>query len=657
MAPPDPALPTLSTDELAVVPTPPVRTVEVETGDPELDEELAAAIQASPDRPEEALAHSRAALARAEATGNPLGQAYALLCEGSSLYLLSDHEAALRTLTRALTEMEPLGDLRGRALVLGSLASVRVSLGHLDEALEAAHDALQLARALGDREQEAWLLAGLGNSYLDLGETELAMEVGETALRLFAALGQRGGQARAHTVVGGALRLLGRPDEAQIHYEAARRIATEAGSEVNVAQAIYDLGELERDAGRWEAALDLHRQALELRRRFRNRQAQSTSLLRIGQVLSAQGEAEAAYEALHEAHRIATDIGAIPRLADVERALADAYERAGRPADALAHLRQYQAHREAYLSARTQTRVEVVEVRAEAERARQEAEIARVRTEELGAINQELSQTLRDLQNTQRQLVQAEKLASLGRLSAGLAHEIQNPLNFVANFSDLNADLARDLLGGLRAARDGGALPDLDAVEEDLDAIVENARRVRDHARRAEGIVRSLMGHVRDVGGERRPADVHELLERAVSAEIPRGSPVHVSRHYAADLAPVDLVPGSVQRVFVNLIENARWSLERRVEAEGDGYVPTLTLSTEPYDGGAQIRVSDNGVGIPLAHCARVFEPFFTTKPAGQGTGLGLSLAYDIVTEGHGGTLGVVSREGQGATFTVTLPG
>ncbi len=653
MAPPEHPVPHTLPDDLSVVPA---RTVEVETGDPELDEALAKAIRASPDRPEEALAHSRAALARAEAVGNEIGHAYALLCEGSSLYLLSDHEAALRTLTRALTEMEPLGDLRGRGLVLGSLASVRVSLGHLDEALDAAHDALQLARALGDREQEAWLLAGLGNSYLDLGETDLAMDVGERALRLFGELGQGGGQARAHTVVGGALRLLGRTDEAQIHYEAARRIATEAGSDVHVARALYDLGELERDAGRLEASLDLHRQALDLRRRFQNRQAQSTSLLRIGQALSEQGDAEGAYEALHEARRTASDIGAVPRLADIERALADAYERAGRPADALAHLRRYQVHREAYLSALTQTRIDVVEVRAEAERARQEVEVAQVRTEELGTINDELSETLQDLRNTQRQLVQAEKLASLGRLSAGLAHEIQNPLNFVANFADLNAELATDLLGSLDRARRSGEPPDEAAIRADLDAIVDNARRIRDHSRRAEGIVRSLMGHVRDVGGERRPVDLHELLERAVSIGISQDGSVRIDRHYAAGLAPVDLVAGSMQRVFVNLLENALWALERRSEAEGGGYVPTLTLSTEAYGGGVQIRVSDNGVGIPLANCARVFEPFFTTKPAGHGTGLGLSLAYDIVTEGHRGTLGVVSREGDGAAFTVTLP-
>jgi two-component system, NtrC family, sensor kinase len=131
---------------------------------------------------------------------------------------------------------------------------------------------------------------------------------------------------------------------------------------------------------------------------------------------------------------------------------------------------------------------------------------------------------------------------------------------------------------------------------------------------------------------------------------------VRVERDYGDDVPPVDVVPNSIQRVFANLLENAAFALLERAEAEADDYEPTLVLSTEAYEDGVQVRVADNGPGIPRAHCTRVFEPFFTTKPPGHGTGLGLSLAYDIVTEGHGGTLAVASREGEGTTFTITLP-
>ena len=621
------------------------------------------ALRHVPDAPDRLLALAREARAVAADEGDDRAEALARGYEGFALYLTSNHDEALPLLTRALADIEPLGDLAGRSLVLGALASVHVSLGHYDEALALALDNLRTARALGDAEREAWVLATMGNTYVELGQPRLALDQGEAALRLFAELGHAAGQARAHTVLGGALRDLGRYDEALAHHEAALRLAREEGATMTEARALDDLGRLAQARGEPAEALGLHRQALAIREAVGNRQAQATSLIWIGRALAATGRTDAAVDALARALRLADETGAEPRAAEAHGALADVYERAGLPAPALRHLREHVALREALLSAQARSRIQTLEVRAEADRARQDAEIARLRTEELGAANEELERALGDLKAAQRGLVQAEKLASLGRLAAGLAHEIQNPLNFVANFAELNADLAHEL----RARSDAG---DLDGLGDDLDQIADNAARVRDHARRADGIVRSLMGHVRDVGGERRPADLHELLEQAVSAVFRdeggvagADARVRVERHYAEGLGPVEVAPGSVQRVFVNLLENARYALAARPAppdggAAGEGAAPpTVTITTERFEGGVEVRVADNGVGIPRAHCARVFEPFFTTKPTGQGTGLGLSLAYDIVTEGHGGTLGVVSREGEGATFTVTLPG
>ena len=623
---------------------------------------LAEALGHIPDAPAQVLRLAQDAAAAAHADGDERGEVLANGVAGFGHYLASDHEQALPLLTRALTDLEALGDLAGRSLVLGALASVHASLGHYDEALALAIENLRTARALGDVEREAWVLATMGNTYVELGQADQALGRGEAALRLFAELGHASGQARAHTVLGGALRELGRFGEAQAHHEAALRLAREEGVALTEARALDDLGGLAQARGDHDGALALHRRALELRQEVGNRQAQATSLIAIGRALGAQGDTDGAVRALAEALQIAAATGADPRAAEAHAVLADVYEEAGLAAPALQHIREYVALREALLSAQARSRIQTLEVRAEADRARQDAEIARLQTEELGAINGELETTLRELRSAQRELVQSEKLASLGRLSAGLAHEIQNPLNFVANFADLNVGLAHDV-------RERVEVGDLLGVVDDLDAIADNAARVRDHARRADGIVRSLMGHVRDVGDERRPADVHELLEQAVSSvfrgrlgdEAPGGvadgGRVRVERHYADELEPVEVAPRSLQRVFVNLLENARDALDARGRSVGDEPAPpTVTLSTDRFEGGVEVRVADNGVGIPLDHCARVFEPFFTTKPTGQGTGLGLSLAYDIVTEGHGGTLGVVSREGEGATFTVTLP-
>ncbi|WP_412060873.1 tetratricopeptide repeat protein [Rubrivirga sp. IMCC45206] len=604
-----------------------------------------------PDRPDQVLA--LALEAQALADGDPLAEAFAQAYEGFARYLLSEHEAALGLLTRALAAMEPLGDLAGRSLMLGVLASVHVSLGHYDEALDIALGNLRVARALGDIGQEAWTRAMMGNAYIELDQPDRALEHGEAALRLFADLDNAVGQARAHTALGGALRSLARYAEARAHFEAALRLSREHASTLTEARALHDLGLLAHLRGDDDQALALHREALRIRTEVGNRQAQATSLIAIGQTLAEMGRPDDARPALHEALGIAQDVGAEPREAEAHAALADAYEAAGDAAAALRHLRAFHDLREALLSAQARSRIQTVEIRAQAERAQQEAEMARIRTEELGAANAELSETLRELRAAQTRLVQSEKLASLGRLSAGLAHEIQNPLNFVANFAELNTELATDLLATLEAALDGG---DFDPAQarDDLEAIAANSARVRDHARRADAIVRGLMGHVRDVGGERRPTDLHELIEQAVSTVL-GPSVVRVERGYG-ELAPVELAPASLQRVFVNLFENARWAVEHRAEAEKNGFVPTVRIETAPIEAGVEVRVVDNGIGIPLAHCTRVFEPFFTTKPAGSGTGLGLSLAYDIVTEGHGGTLAAYSREGEGATFVLTLP-
>ena len=613
-------------------------------GDADIDALLLAAETAIPDRPDEIVANAEAALARSEAMGNLAGQAYARALLGIGLYMRSDHERALHTLTQALTEIEPLGDLTGRALVLSGIAGVYVSLGQFENAMETALDALQQVRVLGDTEREGWLLAGLGNSYLDLGDLERAMEAGETALRLFGDLESETGQARAHSIVGGALRRLGRLDEAVAHHDSALRLAREAGVILNESRALHDLGEVAYDRGAAEQALAFHREALALRRETGNRQAQSTSLLHMGRALVALGRADEAIEVLREALALASEAGALPRESEVHEALSLAYEADGDPARALIHARRYFELYASLMSAQARARIQTVQARAEVEQARQEAEIAHLRSGELAA-------TLDSLRAAQAQLIQNEKQASLGRLATGVAHELQNPLNFVANFADLNVSLAQDLLDAFQA----GDAPDPDALAEDLEAIVQNAGRVRDHARRAEGIVRGLMGHVRDLGGERRPADLHELIERAVSTVL-RGAEVRVERTYVDGLAPLDVAPASLQRVFVNLMDNARWAIERCAETEGDAYRPAIAVETEDLGDAVRVTLRDNGIGIPAAQCHRVFEPFFTTKPTGTGTGLGLSLAYSIVTEGHGGTLAVHSREGEGASFVLTLP-
>jgi len=258
----------------------------------------------------------------------------------------------------------------------------------------------------------------------------------------------------------------------------------------------------------------------------------------------------------------------------------------------------------------------------------------------------------RELKRTQAQLIQSEKMASLGQLTAGIAHEIKNPLNFVNNFAEINEELTRELRE---------ALANGESVDDLLDDLEQNARVINQHGKRADSIVHAMMQHASGGTGERKPTDINQLVSEHIDlayhgkrAQV-TGFEASIERDLGA-VGSVELVPQGIGRVLLNLLGNAFDAVHEQAGRVNSAYVPTVTVLTQRIEDGVEVRVSDNGPGIPREIHEKIFEPFFTTKPTASGTGLGLSLSYDIVTQGHGGTLTVESEEGEGATFIVTLP-
>ena len=285
------------------------------------------------------------------------------------------------------------------------------------------------------------------------------------------------------------------------------------------------------------------------------------------------------------------------------------------------------------------------------------------RRAELEAQQTELESSLDRLSRAQTQLVQQEKMASLGQLTAGVAHELKNPLNFVNNFAQLSAELLDDFEDELREDDARTVAEALDESGDLLDDLRANAAKIREHGRRADGIIRSMLAHSRAQPGPRRPAPLNGLLDEYVGLAYHgmraehTGFNVDIEKSLDPAVGEVEMVPEEMGRVFLNLFDNALQTMRARAAAEGDGYAPRLSVASRPLPGGgAEVRVSDNGVGIPEAVRERIFEPFFTTKPTGEGTGLGLSLTYEIVVHGHGGRLEVETVEGEGTTFVVSLP-
>jgi two-component system NtrC family sensor kinase len=272
----------------------------------------------------------------------------------------------------------------------------------------------------------------------------------------------------------------------------------------------------------------------------------------------------------------------------------------------------------------------------------------------------ELSQSLDDLRTAQDRLVQTEKLASLGQLTAGIAHEIKNPLNFVNNFSALSAELVDELNDVLKpAALDGKTREEIDELTHMLKG---NLEKVVQHGKRADSIVKNMLLHSREGAGEHRPADINAIVEESLNlayhgARAERsGFNITLQRDLDPEAGMIDLYPQEITRVFLNLISNGFYAATKRKEAGDDGFEPTLSASTRSLGNRVEIRIRDNGTGIPLEVKEKMFNPFFTTKPAGEGTGLGLSMSHDIVVKQHGGKIDVDTEPGAFTEFIITLP-
>jgi signal transduction histidine kinase len=283
--------------------------------------------------------------------------------------------------------------------------------------------------------------------------------------------------------------------------------------------------------------------------------------------------------------------------------------------------------------------------------------------EEIRAARDAAEAAYRDLQAAQASLVQAQKMAALGQLTAGIAHEIKNPLNFVNNF----ASLSNELLGELKEQAEP-ALATLDddkraEIDETMVMLSGNLEKIAEHGQRADNIVKSMLEHSRGVSGERREVDLNGLIEEALNLAYhgaraqDQSFNITLERDYAQALKPIELVPQEMTRVFLNLFDNGFYAADKRAKAsDGNGYRPTLSVTTRAAEAAVEVRVRDNGTGIPADIREKLFQPFFTTKPTGEGTGLGLSISYDIVTQQHGGTIEVASEEGAYTEFTIRLP-
>jgi two-component system, NtrC family, sensor kinase len=274
---------------------------------------------------------------------------------------------------------------------------------------------------------------------------------------------------------------------------------------------------------------------------------------------------------------------------------------------------------------------------------------------------QELSKSLEDLRTAQDRLVQTQKLASLGQLTAGIAHEIKNPLNFVNNFSGVSVELIDELQEALAKAKTDDKTRA--EITELTGTLRDNLGKIVQHGRRADSIVKNMLLHSREGSGEHRPVDINALVDEAVNLAYhgaraeKQGFNITLERSFDPAAGEVDVFPQEITRVLLNLISNGFYAATKReAQANSDGYEPTLAAATKNLGDRVEISIRDNGNGIPPGVRQKIFNPFFTTKPAGEGTGLGLSLSHDIIVKQHSGSIEVDTRPGEFTEFKIMLP-
>jgi signal transduction histidine kinase len=280
---------------------------------------------------------------------------------------------------------------------------------------------------------------------------------------------------------------------------------------------------------------------------------------------------------------------------------------------------------------------------------------------ELRQRTDDLTRSLDDLRTAQDRLIQTEKLASLGQLTAGIAHEIKNPLNFINNFSALSAELTDELNGVLKQAE----LADKTRAEVDelTGLLKDNLQKVVQHGKRADSIVKNMLLHSREGSGERRFTDVNALVEESLNlayhgARAEKSDfTITLRRDFDPDAGAAELYPQEITRALLNLISNGFYAaIRRKLEAGSETFYPVLSATTKKVGNSIEIRIRDNGVGISSEVKDKKFNPFFTTKPPGEGTGLGLSMSHDIIVKQHGGRIDVQTESGLFTEFIITLP-
>jgi len=593
-------------------------------------------------------------------------------------YRYSYQDSALSYGEKAYALATKIKFIKGAIYALSFQSFAVLNSGDLPKALQISFEAAQLGKEYRLEGQTTPALNTIGNIYLLLGDYSRALRYFRMQKAVGVKLPEGTGYGFSFLSIADVLIEMHQLDSVQYNLKMANEILAKAN--VKTAQVLARYGDLETVQGNYALALDYYQKGLEInepRTTANIQNALSKLYKKINQPDSAIAHAKKGL-AVAELYSLKRTILESTKL------LSELYE----PIDAEESLRYYKLSmdtKEGLIGAGNMQAIQTM-INQEEER-QKEIEAAKMayqtRLKQYGFFagitmlliisfilfrnnklkqranallhkqKEEIQNTLTQLKATQTQLIQSEKMASLGELTAGIAHEIQNPLNFVNNFSEVNMEL----LSEMGEEIDKGNFGEVKSIAKD---VIDNEEKINHHGKRADAIVKGMLQHSRTSSGTKEPTDINALCDEYLRLSYhglrakDKSFNAKFEKDFDSTIEKINVIPQDIGRVILNLINNAFYAVTEKRNGNLDGFEPTVSVSTKQRDDKVEITVKDNGNGISQKVLDKIFQPFFTTKPTGQGTGLGLSLSYDIV-KAHGGDLKVETREGEGSMFIIHL--
>jgi two-component system NtrC family sensor kinase len=596
-----------------------------------------------------------------------------VMVELSSGYLLVRIDSALVYAEKAIALAQKIKSPKSEAIAFWRLGNVYRESGNLPKALKLINKALKFFEETKDFQEIATCKNILGLIYWDLKNFTKSLQYYHQAKSIYERLNSISGVARVQNNIGIAFTEMNQLDSAKYHLTQSYKNNIRLGS--NGIYPLRNLASVEEKLGNHRSALEICARCLRIND---SSDVRNTSLLNIiiAESYQAINKLDSAIFYANKGLELAKKGPYKKRMVDAYSILKEIYKSKGDFKLALKNEELLVAERDSLFGTSIRAVVsQEEENQIDIENNKKEYQnqlkvyfllaglafmlligfILYRNNRQKHKANIVLEKTLSELKSTQTQLIQREKMASLGELAAGIAHEIQNPLNFVNNFSELNTELIEEL--DEEAGK--GNTDEVRLLSQD---IKQNLIKITHHGKRASNIVKGMLEHSRTSTGEKESTDLNVLTDEYLRLAYhgiqgkDQAFNYELVTNFAPNLPPANIVPQEIGRVLLNLFNNAFYAVGQKQKTAPLDYQPTVMVSTAQTGSYMEIRVKDNGTGIPDAVKAKVFQPFFTTKPTGEGTGLGLSLSYDIVTKGHGGTLAVTTKPGEFTEFSLVLP-